>query len=127
METEGPDALPPNVKFIVTTNYVDDIDEPYRRDGRLGIPMELQAPTAEGQANIMRKQFKEQFKDEYKNFKDEIENYITERTSFMKSIEGNGNEEIKSLRDLEQTNRGNLEKALKALYRQSAIQEKKSC
>lgn len=124
METEGPDALPPNVKFIVTTNYVDDIDEPYRRDGRLGIPMELQAPTAEGQANIMRKQFKEQFKDEYKNFKDEIENYITERTSFMKSIEGNGNDEIKSLRDLEQTNRGNLEKALKELSRQSAIQEK---
>lgn len=124
METEGPDALPPNVKFIVTTNYVDDIDEPFRRDGRLGIPMELQAPTVEGQANIMRKQFKEQFKGEYEKFKDEIDKYISARTNFMKSIEGNGDEKIENFRNLEQQNRNKLETSLKELSEQSTIQEK---
>lgn len=87
METQGEDALPSNVKFIVTTNYVDDIDEPYRRDGRLGIPMEILCPDADGQANIMRMQFEKQFEKEYENYKSVIDEYIKNRTEFLKSCE----------------------------------------
>lgn len=86
METEGTDALPPNVKFIVTSNFVNDIDEPYQRDGRLGVPMELQCPNIAKQKEIMQKQFKERFNtiDDYNKYKEEIENYIDDRYKYMK-------------------------------------------
>lgn len=93
METKGTDALPSNVKFIVTTNYVDDIDEPYRRDGRLGIPMEIQCPDADGQASIMRSQFKEQLKGYYQEYEKIIDDYITDRTTFLQMIEGSTDNE----------------------------------
>lgn len=84
METEGIDALPQNVKFIVTTNFVDDIDEPYRRDGRLGIPMELLCPSAEKQRDIMLAQFKKILSTEtYNNNEDAINNYVNNRLKYM--------------------------------------------
>lgn len=90
METEGDKALPLNVKFIVTTNYVDDIDGPYRRPGRLGIPMELKCPDTEGQAKIMQAQFEKQFGEAYKNenIKKVIDKYIKNRTEALNGLKG---------------------------------------
>lgn len=80
LETEGTDALPPNVKIIVTTNYVDDIDEPFRRDGRLGTPMELLCPTPEKQKEIMETQFKKILPNEtYQQYKEIINSYLKNR------------------------------------------------
>ena len=87
METEGIDALPQNVKFIVTTNFVDDIDEPYRRDGRLGIPMELLCPSAAKQRDIMLAQFKKIFGKAYDKKKEIIEDYVQKRYEHMLSQE----------------------------------------
>ena len=116
METEGPEALPHNVKFIVTTNYIDDIDKPYQRDGRLGIPMEIQCPSIENQAKIMKTQFKKQYAKAYDKHKSTIEAYIDQRTTKMKNIFGTNseNEDIQEVQkqqlQLQNEYRGKLEK-----------------
>lgn len=94
METEGTDALPPNVKFIVTSNFVNDIDTPYQRDGRLGSPMELKCPDIEKQKEIMQKRFKEKFNsDAYKEYEKEINDYIENRYNYMQ--DHNNDENVK--------------------------------
>ena len=86
METEGTDALPSNVKFIVTSNFAEDIDEAYRRDGRLGIPMELQGPNVTKQAEIMQKKFQEKLDSKlYDQYKNVINDYINNRKKHMEN------------------------------------------